>query len=191
MAQEWDIKPRSAACMACENEFDDGDICHSALVPGEEGYRRADFCDNCWQHGAGGMSPFSTWRGRFVRPSPPPEEPLKKENAESLLRRLMEDEQTSRNVIYILAVMLERKKVLVEKDVKPGDDGSSLRVYEHRTTGESFLITDPHLLLDQLEAVQQEVIEMLGGPAETAAVEEQDVPGRTESESRDQPQSHV
>jgi len=191
MAQEWDIKPRAEGCAGCEKMFGDGQVCQSALIFDEEGYRRADFCEECWPKNEDDLSAFSTWQGRFIMPPPPPEEPLKKENAESLLRRLMEDDDTSRNVIYILAVMLERKKILIEKDVKPNEDGTSLRVYEHRATGETFLVPDPHLLLDQLETVQQEVIDMLGGTSRPDAAEERGEGDAQEAESEPPPGNHV
>ena len=97
-------------------------------------------------------------------PPPPPEEALKKETAESLLRQLIEKEDPAHaNTIYILAVMLERRRILVERDVQIREDGSKLRVYEHKKTGEMFLILDPELKLAELELVQEEVVIMLGG----------------------------
>lgn len=164
MAQDWDIKQRGEACCKCGTPFEDRQTYFSNLVFDEEGYTRADYCETCWPDKAESTSPYSKWQGVFRMPPPEPEEALKKETAESLLRRLMEKEdESNRNVIYILAVMLERKRVLVERDVQTRDDGTMIRVYEHRKTGETFLISDPRLRLDQLEQVQQEVIEMLGG----------------------------
>jgi hypothetical protein len=114
-------------------------------------------------------SSVSVWKAVFHPPPPPPEAPLKKETAESLLRSLIEKNEPARkNVIFILAVMLERQRLLVERDVKTIEDGSTVRVYEHRKTGDTFLVTDPHLDLNQLEHVQEEVIAMLGGEPETA-----------------------
>ena len=169
MAQDWDIKPRGEACRQCNAPFADRQIYHSALVFGEDGYVRADYCGACWPACEKNASPYSMWKGVFKMPPPPPEEPLKKETAESLLRRMIEDDDTSKaNVIFILAVMLERKRVLVEQDVRPREDGSLLRVYEHRKTGEVFLITDPRLRLDQIDQVQQEVLEMLNAAASAA-----------------------
>jgi len=113
----------------------------------------------------------------FRVPPPQPEEALKKETAESLLRRMVQEEEPSLiNVIFILAVMLERKRILVERDVQTRDDGRTVLVYEHRKTGESFLITDPRLHLDQLEEVQKEVTAMLGDstPKQDAAGDEKD-----------------
>jgi hypothetical protein len=108
---------------------------------------------------------LSSWQGVYRVPPPEPEEPLKKETAESLLRRLMEDvEDAAAGVIYILAVMLERNRIFIERDVQPREDGTLLRIYEHKKTGETFLVPDPRLRLGELEEVQQRVVEMLGGP---------------------------
>jgi hypothetical protein len=163
MAQDWDIKPRGDSCAACQQPFADGAVCFSALTFGENGYQRGDFCAVCWPARAGTAAPVSVWQGVFKMPAPEPEPALRKETAESLLRKFMEDDNpANRNVIYILAVMLERNRALVERDVKLEDGYPSLRVYEHRKTGETFLISDPRLRLDQLESVQQEVAAMLG-----------------------------
>ena len=46
--------------------------------------------------------------------------------------------------------------------------GLKVRVYEHRKTGETFVVPDPGLRLDELEQVQQEVIALLGVPSTNA-----------------------
>ena len=165
MAQEWDIRPRGSGCSGCQTPFEDRQPCVSALVFGEQGYTRGDYCSRCWEKSEKLAVPYSTWRGVFRSPAPPPAEPLRKETAESLLRRLIEDgEASTQNVRFILAVMLERKRVLVERDAQLQGDGTLVRVYEHRRTGETFVINDPRLGLDQIESVQQEVMALLGAP---------------------------
>ena len=123
---------------------------------------RGDYCRKCWEE-IGKTGPcFSSWQGIYKSPPLPAEEPLKKETAESLLRRLIqEDDKSRKNVIYILAVMLERKRILAERDAR-FQEGIMVRVYEHKKTGETFVITDPGLKLDQLGEVEKEVAEMLG-----------------------------
>jgi hypothetical protein len=167
MAQDWDIKPREEACAGCQTPFADEQAYFSALVFDTNGYKRADYCEKCWlAKDEETVLPYSMWQGVYRMPAPEPEEPLKKETAETLLRKLMEDDDpTKANVIYILAVMLERNRLLVERDIQKNENGTLIRVYEHRKTGETFLVPDPRLRLDQLETVQQEVIAMLGGPA--------------------------
>lgn len=163
MAQDWDIKSRRDACQQCETAFEDKQAYFSVLVFGEEGYERKDCCRSCWDAKQSETTPYSSWQGVFRVPPAAPEEALKKETAETLLRKLMEEEdEASRNVMYILAVMLERKRVLVERDVQTHDDGRLIRVYEHRGTNEVFMVPDPKLQLDKLEEVQEQVMTMLG-----------------------------
>jgi hypothetical protein len=142
------------------------------LVVTPEGLRREDYAEAHWtaELKAGALS---AWKSVFRAPPPATEEPLKKESAEAALRKLMaEDDPGNANAIFVLAVMLERKKTLVEKDVRDRPEGGWLRVYEHRTTGEAFLIPDPALKLSELEQVQEEVAVRLGwksaAPEETA-----------------------
>lgn len=121
---------------------------------------------DCWKNLERDWEPFSAWEGVYEAPatSTAKAEPVKKENAEELLRRLitLEDPSMS-NVIYVLAVMLERGKLLVERDAKPHESGGILRVYEHRRSGDTFVVLDPKLRLDRLGEVQQQVIALLSG----------------------------
>ncbi len=167
-SQDWDIKPRGMACAQCQAPFTDKQTYVSQLMFGAEGYVRRDYCFACWAREENRDAAISVWKGVFHPPPPPPEEPLKKETAESLLRGLMEtNDPTRKNVIFILAVMLERRRLLVERDAQIRDDGTTLRVYEHRQTGDTFMVTDPNLDLNQLEQVQEEVMAMLGGKTES------------------------
>jgi hypothetical protein len=65
--------------------------------------------------------------------------------------------------VYVLAVMLERSKILVERDAKEQPDRTIIRVYEHRRTGESFIVLDPRIRLENLGNVQNEVVALLSG----------------------------
>jgi hypothetical protein len=70
------------------------------------------------------------------------------------------DEDHTENTRYILAVMLERRKLLRETDHQRTPNGI-LRVYEHRKTGEVYLIRDPDIPLSEVEAIQNEVMVLL------------------------------
>jgi hypothetical protein len=163
MAQEWDIKPRSTACSACQAAFADKQPYYSALTFADKGYTRADYCSPCWTSAGSASGAYSAWQGIFRLPPPEPEQPLRRENAEALLRRLIAEEpEARRNVIFILMVMLERTRIMAERDVQTRDDGGLVRIYEHKKTGETFVIADPGLRLEQLEQVEMEVMELLG-----------------------------
>ena len=162
MATDWNIRPRDERCADCETPFEDGQVCHSVLRFDDEGYSRDDCCEACWTRDRARDGVVSTWRGVFHRPPPPAPDPVNRATAEGLLRKLMEDRaETHANVIYILAVMLERKRMLVERASTTHPDGTLVRFYEHRRSGEAFSIRDPRLSLDELEPIQQEVITML------------------------------
>lgn len=163
-SQEWEIKPRALACKICQQPFIAGQIYVSSLRFAAQGYERADSCENCWKQASDAGSAFSVWKGTFQADPPPPPEVLKKETAESLLRKLIEkNDPQHRNTIFILAVMLERRKILAEKEVQQKDESTMARVYEHRRTGETFIVSDPMLNLDQLGHVQEEVSALLSG----------------------------
>ncbi len=162
----WHVKKCAKVCDGCEVEFQHKQELHSLLFFNEGEYSRRDFCGKCWNKED---AELSSWKTVFIVPPPPAEEVVKKENVESLLRKLLAKEnEEDRNTIFILTVMLERKKILVERDIQKTEDGRKLRIYEHKKTGESFMVIDPELKLSELEHVQEEVVVLLGGKSRNA-----------------------
>jgi len=160
MANEWEIKGRSHACTATGHEFADGEYFYTLLFLERGNFRREDLCEDAWQVRDQTKQPFSFWRTKFEVP-PPPTEPLGKQSAETLLRKYMgEPGEEHANVRFILALMLERKRLLKPVEVKE-ENGNRLHIYLHAKTGEIFVIPDPGLHLDQIEAVQTEVAGLL------------------------------
>lgn len=168
MSQEWEIKTAGKTCATTGQPFADGQPIYSRLAVGPEGYARCDYSEAGWTEQVRKES-ISFWKTVYHAPPPPTPEAIKKETAETLLRQFMaKDDFSRKNAIYILTVMLERKRLLVERDVQLKPDGSKVRIYEHKKTGELFTIPDPGLRLDELAAVTAEVNEMLGiGPKKT------------------------
>jgi len=167
--EEWDnIQPRSDACNGCQKPFADKEDYHTLLTLTREGYQRRDLCVACWGQGFDRTTAVSYWQGVFQMPPPPKPETLKREDAESLLRKFIDSPDPGHgNVRYILAVMLERKRTLKHRDTTERD-GQKILIYEHMRTGETLLIPDPRLRLDQLEHVQAEVAALLAPPAPPA-----------------------
>jgi hypothetical protein len=162
---DWNIQSRAHACSACEQPFADQSVCHTLLFEEGADLRRQDLCQRCWEleHGKDVRAHrgfLSHWQGEFEKP-PPPSEPIQKESAETLLRKLVElDDPRYIPAGYILAVMLERKRQLRVKE-QVQREGRRVFVYEHAKTGEVFTIVDPDLQLTQLEAVQRDVAFLL------------------------------
>jgi len=164
--QEWNIQTRAHSCQACAKGFIDQQPYHTLLFDNKQLYERLDICEACWQtqysQGANDRKGFvSYWQGIYEAPPPPAPEPIQKENAETLLRKLMElNDPKYAAASFILAVMLERKRLLKvqEQFVR---DGRRIFVYEHAKTGDLFTIPDPNLQLDQLDQVQAEVAQLM------------------------------
>lgn len=162
---DWNIQSRAHACTACGRTFHDKENYHTLLFDDKSAFRRLDVCAACWEKqfsdGARDRKGFiSYWHGTYEAP-PPPAEPIQKETAESLLRKIIElkDPQYI-PAAYILAVMLERKRLLKIKD-QLVRDGHRIFVYEQPKTGDLFTIIDPNLQLNQLESVQHDVARLL------------------------------
>src|SRR5688572_30379820 len=120
MNGDWTIQRRAERCAATGQPFRAGEYFYTLLFDDDGGFRREDLSEAAWQaRSAEGPRPFSFWRAKFEPPPPPPPEPLAKESAEDLLRRYMAEESADHaNARYILAVMLERKKMLKEIETR-------------------------------------------------------------------------
>lgn len=148
----------------------------AAIVPDSEssGWLRTDFTLSAWENFEGKEQVFSHWKTIYKAPVPEEKTTMSKESPETLLRRLMdEDLEHTEKARFILAVMLERQKILRETDTQKVPSGI-LRVYEHRKDGDVFLIKDPNIALDQVEKIQDDIIALIegGGEKALAAVEE-------------------
>lgn len=162
--EPWSIKSRAHVCAVTERHFEDGESFCTAIFPDPEssGYLRKDFSADAWdQRSEDDAVPFSFWQSIYRAPVKEEQVEITEESPEDLLRRLIEeDEEHTENVRYILAIMLERKKQLVEVDSQPTATGI-IRIYEHRKSGDVFIVKDPNIPLSEVEKVQDEVAILL------------------------------
>src|SRR4051794_794544 len=148
---EWNIQSRGHGCEACAKTFTDKEPYHTLLSDEKSDFRRMDVCGACWQQqfaeGVRDRKGFiSCWQGIYEAPTPPTDA-IQKETAETLLRKLIE-QNDPRHIPagYILAVMLERKRILKVKE-QLVRDGHRVFIYEQPKTGDVFTIVDPALRL--------------------------------------------
>ena len=171
--ENWNIRARSHTCAHTGAAFVDGETFYTALFdnPKTGELERRDYAVASWDELRGELQPFSFWKSVYEAPRHEAKpEVVEKESAEALLRRLIEEDSPgTENTRYILAVMLERKKILRQTATRETDDACFL-IYEHPKSGEVYIVRDPELRLDQVDAVQREVAILLGyGPAPAAA----------------------
>jgi hypothetical protein len=173
---EWHIQSRAHACRLSGRQFHDGETYHTLLLDTKAGFERMDLCVEAFKESAAELlakaNLVSHWKGVYEAPPPVPPDAIRKDDAESLLRKLLErHEERHAAAAYILAVMLERKRILRVKG-QSRDNGRRIFIYEHPKSGDLFTIADPDLQLNQLAAVQCDVANLLehGLPDEAPAV---------------------
>jgi hypothetical protein len=163
LPNDWAIKHRADACAATQRPFEAGEFFYTLLFRDADGFRREDLSEEAWTNRNENIQPFSFWKTRY-EPLPVEAEPLAKENAEQLFRRLTTSENPPANACYVLAAMLERKRILKQIKTENAEKGRVL-IYEHGATGDVFIVPDPGLRLDELEHVQNEVAQLLKSAA--------------------------
>jgi hypothetical protein len=161
LTNEWPIKHRADVCARTQRPFQPGEQFYTLLFREGEGFRREDLSEEAWAQRNENIRPFSFWKTRYEPPPAVPPEALAKESAEELLRRLLaQNDPVNANASYVLAVMLERKRVLKQVKTEQTEDRPVL-VYEHAKSGDVFIVPDARLRLDELEHVQHEVSQLL------------------------------
>jgi hypothetical protein len=163
----WNIQSRAHECKNCGAPFAEKALFHTLLFDLKKEFNRIDVCQGCWesQFAEGGVERkgfVSHWQGVYEGAPPPPPDPIQKETAETLLRRLIEENDPVHGpACFILAVMLERKRLLRVRE-QFHREGRRYFIYEQPGTGDVFTILDPNLQLDQLDEVQRDVASLLG-----------------------------
>ena len=204
---DWNLRSRARACMKCARPFAEKETVRSGVVPFESPlvaelfaeklaeeaaaaaagqpvkahpeYVRLDFCEDC-RKALPDPGWISVWKGPYVPPETAPEDPLRKATPETLLRSLLEGDDPAAHAapIYLLAVMLERKRILVERALRNAPDGTLVHIYEHRRSGDILLIADPRLSDAEIPGVQEEIERLLGlRPAAAPAADAAAIPG--------------
>ncbi len=172
LANEWPIKHRADACAVTNRAFSDGEQFYTLLFREGTGFRREDMSEEAWAARNENIRPFSFWKTRYEPPAAAPPEPLAKESAEELLRRLLAENRQP-NACYVLAAMLERKRILKPIKAERGagfqlagstssaSDVLPPLIYEHVKSGDVLIVPDVELRLDELDSVQQEIATLL------------------------------
>jgi hypothetical protein len=159
LPNEWPIKPRADICAMTHRAFAEGEQFYTLLFRDGNGFRREDLSEEAYASRNENIRPFSFWKSRYEPPPAAPPEPLAKENAEELLRRFLA-ENAQPNACFVLALMLERKRVLKQISTETTERGAVL-IYEHAKNGDVFIVPDIQLRLDELESLQTEVAQLL------------------------------
>jgi hypothetical protein len=164
--QDWKIRTTSAKCEDTGERFADGQEFYTCIfedVP-TDSFLRRDYAVESWKRISPTLAPppFSFWKSTYKAPVAAADSKATADTSvEGMLRRFIdEDEPRTEQARYILALMLERKKVLVPTDSRETET-RKLLFYEHAQTGDVFIVADPMLRLAEIEEVQREVSALL------------------------------
>jgi hypothetical protein len=164
--ENYSIKSRAHRCHLTDKPFAEGETFVAALFPDPEssGYLRRDYSAQAWENRVdeeGSEEPFSFWRSHYKPPVKEEQVEVTSHDPEGLFAKLVEEnEEHTENARFILAAMLERKKLLRETDTQHLPT-TLLRIYEHRKTGDVYIIRDPQIALSDVESIQEEVQQLL------------------------------
>lgn len=165
MNNNWEVQKNGTACLECETPFKDGESVNTVLYFNEDNtVTRKDFCSKCFTaEKKEGDCVF--WKIKFKEKKKETSVVDKKAIVEELFKEyLHSSEPVHSKYCYIMALMLERKKVLVEKKNKKITNKSSGRrmfFYEHAKSGEVFIVHDPDIDLFEISSLQREITEIL------------------------------
>lgn len=147
---EYDIHRASRQCTKTGRVLAEGEEFFSVLAPEGSGYRRLDYCVEAWT----GPPPdaVATWKSRV------PRRDAKKAKAapnDVLLQWFVKlgDMPEQRDLRYVLALLLVRRRVLRQEEAREGDEALTLYCPRDEQTY-------------RVDAV-------LPGPARTAAIQEE------------------
>lgn len=163
--RQWKLSSRKRACSHTGEPFEEGQPFYTAIFWNEEAgeFQREDYSEFAWEIIHEDIEPFSFWRSIYEPPSADnkPHDVVDKDDAESLLRHMIEEnDPETLKTRYLLALMLERKKILIPIDAQD-KDGQRLIIYKRRKTEEIFIVPDPNLEIQEIPAIQAEVLAML------------------------------
>lgn len=154
---EWNIKARSEICQLTGKPFQDEEWFYTVLNDTIEGVQRQDLSAEAWEGFSHSVDELSFWKAQFKAAPAAASEAVGKEDAESELRRLLaEPKAADAKVCFLLALLLERKRILKARE-RYSKDGQKVVVYEHMGTQEMFLVPEVEFKLSELDGLREEL----------------------------------
>jgi len=154
---EWNIKSRSESCQVTGKLFGDEEWFYTVLNDKIEGVQRQDCSTEAWEQFQHSPDELSFWRSQFKASPPAAAEAVGKEDAESELRRLLSEPKAADvKVCFLLALLLERKRILKARE-RYARDGQKYVLYEHMGTQETFIVPEVEFKLADLDSLREEL----------------------------------
>lgn len=156
---DWNISKGADRCLVCGKVFQEEEDFFSSLYADRYNLLRKDYCVTCWTNNQDHTF-FSFWKTRM----PTKEEPKKRQVDEGAILDLFlrlgeEPDPWARNLRYVLALFLLRKKHLKLKEQGTDEQGEFLILY-YPEEDKLFHIYNPHLGEDEVARLNDEILKL-------------------------------
>jgi hypothetical protein len=157
---DYQIQASTRRCTVTGRELTPGERYYSVLIDEGSTLTRRDYSLAAWQGPPPGA--FSFWQGRLPAGNGPRRPPIDDEILMECFGRLEGELEPARvSFRFVLALLLVRRKRLRLEDVRQ-EGGQEILTVRDTRGGARHQVIDPGLPDDELEAVQDEVFQLLG-----------------------------
>jgi hypothetical protein len=157
---EYQIQDNTRRCTVSGRELKPGEKYFSVLFDEGGAWVRRDFSPECWAGAPQGA--YSFWSGRLPQGGESRRLPVDDELLLDCLRRMDGEVEPARiNFRFVVALLLMRRKKL--KLVEARQEGvQELLMLQVAQSRETLAVVNPQLTDEEMNAVQDEVFEVLG-----------------------------
>ncbi|MDQ1274253.1 MAG: hypothetical protein QG591_2883, partial [Planctomycetota bacterium] len=150
-------------CILCNKAFLEDEEYYSALFDENNIFIRKDFCTLCWDKGKDeGL--FSFWKTKVPKNDKSPQPVINMDVLLDVFMRLEgNDETNQKNLRYVLALYLIRKRIFKLKSLKKQDKEESIVLYYPKEDRE-FNVLNLNLKEEEVEAITAEMYQLLNYP---------------------------
>jgi hypothetical protein len=157
---DYPIEVDTRRCSVSGRELQPGERFYGVLVQEGNKLVRKDYAAESWQGPPQGA--FSFWAGRVPLREQSPRPKIDDELLCNCFQRLGDPEDEGRvNFRFVVALLLMRRKRLRFEEAVVEEDREVLCLRDSRTR-ELYRVLNPRLADDQIQAVQDEVFQVLG-----------------------------
>jgi hypothetical protein len=156
---DWEIKKTIGQCSGTGREFNIDEEYFAALVEGDGGLVRQDFCAEYWE--AEKPAVYCFWKTRMPNPDQKKKVFINDEMLMAFFDRLADETDADKvNFRFVLTLILMRKRKL-KYDACRIEDGQE--VWTLKVTGQDRTadVVNPHLTEDQIESLSAQMGQIL------------------------------
>ncbi len=156
---DWEIKKTLGQCFGTGREFDIDEEYFAALVEGEAGLERRDFCENYWESEKPPVYCF--WKTKMPNPEHKKKVFVNDEMLMAFFDRLENETDADKvNFRFVLTLILMRKRKL-KYDACRIEDGQEVWTLKVTAQDRTADVVNPHLTEDQIEGLSNQMGQIL------------------------------